>query len=380
MKIEQAQWDVARGWTPSRFGELGPAAQVVLVFGRPSMVEQSGCRAACRQVYPHAILFGCSTGGEIADTRVTDDTVTLTAIAFQNTTVATAHTTIDGPEQSFDAGVRLVQQFKPAGLRHIFALSEGLHVNASELVRGMNSALPPGVALSGGCAADGNRLTATHVWCDSAPRSNFVAALGFYGEHLRIGVSAIGGWKPFGPDRLITKSKQHVLFELDGRPALALYKQYLGKHAEGLPATGLQFPLELRVGAENQRVLRAILAVDEAEQSITFAGTVPEGAYARFMVGQTQGLLQATEIAARTSLQRLGSLTPDLSILVSCNGRRFVLKQRVEEEVEAVREVLGPHTKLTGFYSYGEIAAPDAGGPAELHNETMTITSLTEVG
>jgi hypothetical protein len=69
---------------------------------------------------------------------------------------------------------------------------------------------------------------------------------------------------------------------------------------------------------------------------------------------------------------------PELAILISCVGRKLVLDQRVEEEIEAVREVYGANTILTGFYSYGEISpfTPDA--KCELHNQTMTITTLSE--
>jgi hypothetical protein len=191
-------------------------------------------------------------------------------------------------------------------------------------------------------------------------------------------VSAIGGWRPFGPDRVITRSRQNVLYEFDGRPALALYKEYLGKYADGLPASGLMFPLELKTGPEGHRVLRALLAVDEREQSITYAGNVPEGAVARFMFGKIDDLIGGTQVAAKDSMDRLGAFPPELSILVSCNGRRYVLKQRIEEEIEAVREALGLQAVLTGFYSYGEIAPADSGGRSELHNETMTITSFSE--
>src|SRR5206468_8209035 len=131
--------------------------------------------------------------------------------------------------------------------------------------------LPEGVTVSGGCAADGNRMQATYAWGDSPPAEATAVGLGFYGERLQVGVSAIGGWRPFGPDRVITRSKANVLYEFDGRPALALYKQYLGPHADGLPASGLMFPLELRVAKRRQAVLRALLSVDESEQSITFA-------------------------------------------------------------------------------------------------------------
>jgi hypothetical protein len=232
--------------------------------------------------------------------------------------------------------------------------------------------------VSGGFAADGNSFQTTHVWCDSEPEQSMAVALGFYGERLRIGLSVSKGWHPFGPDRLITKSRKNVLYEFDGCPALALYKRYLGELAAGLPTAGLMFPLELSIGSSANRVLRALLAVDEKEQSITFAGDVPEGSYARFMMGQVEDLVEGAQAAATASLANLDGAQASFSLLVSCNARRAVLKQRVEDEIEVVRGVLGAQTVLTGFYSYGEIGPSGAGSPPELHNETMSITSLAE--
>jgi hypothetical protein len=126
------------------------------------------------------------------------------------------------------------------------------------------------------------------------------------------------------------------------------------------------------------RVLRTILSIDEAEQSITFAGNVPEGSYARLMRGNIEHLIDAAAVAAKSSAAALGGAASQLAILVSCNGRRPVLKQRIEEEVEAAQEVLGEHTTITGFYSYGEVC-PVGDGPSQLHNETMTIASFAEV-
>jgi hypothetical protein len=273
----------------------------------------------------------------------------------------------------------VVRQLDPRGLKHVFVLSEGLQVDSSAMVRGVNAALPDGVTVTGGFAGDGNRLQITHVWCDGDPETSAVVALGFYGERLEIGVSVVAGWSPFGPDRLITKSRQNVLFEFDGRPALALYKQYLGEYAAGLPATGLMFPLEIRTGSDGSRVLRSLLAVDDVEQSITYAGDVPEGSHARFMVGHIEDLIDGTLAAAKVGRQTLHAPHPELSLIVSCNARRSVLKQRVEEEIEAVRDAVGELTTMTGFYSYGEIAATEDGIPSELHNETMAITHFAEV-
>ena len=91
------------------------------------------------------------------------------------------------------------------------------------------------------------------------------------------------GWDPFGPERLITRSEGNVLYELDGKSALDLYKRYLGEHSQELPASGLRFPLSLRIPGADTRLVRTILAVDEPHQSMRFAGDVPQGAYAQLM-------------------------------------------------------------------------------------------------
>jgi hypothetical protein len=251
-------------------------------------------------------------------------------------------------------------------------------VNGSALVEGLSSHLPEEVTVTGGLSGDGGRFKETLVLWDGVAESNTIAVLGLYGERLRVGYGSLGGWDPFGPERLITGSKGNVLYELDGKSALELYKRYLGEHAKGLPATGLLFPLSLRTREGKTGVVRTILSVNEEEQSMTFAGDIPEGSYARLMKANFNRLIDGAVGAAKTSCDIIGRSSADLAILISCVGRKMVLKQRIEEEVEGVRDVLGDRTVLTGFYSYGEIAPFTPGGKCELHNQTMTITTLLE--
>lgn len=379
MKIEQCQWSQGEGWSGRLGGsEQSSGVQLVFVFGNTELFRKTQCYDKLRHAYPQACIFGCSTGGVIQDTHVFDENIVATALSFEHSTVTPAREPVINFGDSFAAGQRLMRQFEPRGLRHVFILSDGLKVNGSDLVDGITTALPPGATVSGGFAAAADHLSDTHVWCNGHPEVSAVIGLGFYGDRLQIGVCATGGWGPFGPDRIITKSHKNVLYEFDGRPALEVYKKYLGEHAAGLPATGLMFPLDLRVGSSSHRVLRSLLSIDEKEQSITFAGNVPEGAYARFMMGYVDDLVESTQQAARSSEEQLNGLTPPFSLLVSCNARRSVLRQRVEEEVEMVREVLSRGTVFAGFYSFGEIAPPENGGTSVLHNETMVVISFAE--
>ncbi|HSK77493.1 MAG TPA: FIST N-terminal domain-containing protein [Thermoanaerobaculia bacterium] len=378
MRIEQCRFTAARGWEPRAPGGLGGPAHLALVFGGTGTLKVRNLLQEIAAAYPGAHLFGCSTAGNIYGTEVSDDSVVVTAVGFERTRVAGACTRTTGPQDSFAAGERLARSLAGDGLVHVFVLSDGLHVNGSELVRGLAHHLPSEVTVTGGLSADGPRFEETLVIWDGPPEPQTVAAVALYGESLRVGYASLGGWDAFGPERLITRSHGNVLYELDGRSALELYKTYLGPHARELPASGLLFPLSIRSEAGETPVVRTILSVDEEEKSMTFAGDVPVGRYARFMKANFDRLIDGAVGAARTSHEAIGSGPVDLALLVSCVGRRLVLGQRVEEEVEGVREVLGGGTVLAGFYSYGEISPFTPSARCELHNQTMTITTLAE--
>jgi hypothetical protein len=378
MQIEQMRWTQGSGWEPTAPRRLGDAAQLILLFGSTAVLKEQRHLDEIRQAFPNAHLLGCSTSGEIYETQVFDDSLVATAIQFGDTQIQGVRVKLSDGIRSFEAGERLAKELDKAGLVHVFVLSDGLNVNGSELVAGLAAHLPTHVAVTGGLSGDGARFQETLVFWDSSPEQDVIAAIGLYGDRLRVGYGSLGGWDSFGPERVITRSKSNVLYELDGKSALELYKTYLGEHAKGLPATGLLFPLSLRTPESTTPVVRTILAVSEDEQSMTFAGDMPEGAYARFMKANFDRLVDGATGAAKTSYEAVGSSSPDLAVLISCVGRKLVLKQRIEEEVEGVRDVLGERTPLTGFYSYGEISPFTPGAKCELHNQTMTITTFSE--
>ncbi|WP_291982651.1 FIST N-terminal domain-containing protein [Luteitalea sp.] len=378
MKTQQRHWTLEHGWRPADAGPVALCAQLVLVFGAPDRLRDPRRLAELAAAYPEAHVVGCSTAGEILGTAVLDDSLVATAIEFDSTAIRVADTPIDGDGDSCDAGRRLALALPHEDLAHVLVLSDGISVNGSQLVEGLTSRLPTGVTATGGLAGDGARFVETLVLHDRQPRTRVAVAVGFYGSHVRVGYASLGGWDPFGPERLITKAVGNVLFELDGQSALGLYKRYLGDYAANLPASGLHFPLRVRVADDRPPTVRTILGIDEAGQSMTFAGDMPVGARAQLMRANIDRLIDGAMGAARAS-HRVGAPTPALALLISCVGRKLVLKQRIEEEVEAVREVLGPGATLAGFYSYGEISPFTQSAHCELHNQTMTITTFSEL-
>ncbi|HEY5961513.1 MAG TPA: FIST N-terminal domain-containing protein [Polyangiaceae bacterium] len=378
MHVEQQLW--IDNQLVQRGKETGTcvAPQLVLVFASPARLRDPDNWTRLRERWPSATIIGGSTAGEICGTRVLDDSLVATAIQFERTSVRCSQVNVADAPNSTELGHKLAEQLLAPDLVHVFVLSDGLKVNGSDLVSGLTQRLPPHVAVTGGLCGDGARFERTHVCVDEFSPTERIAGIGFYGRDLRVGFGSLGGWDPFGPERRVTRSEGNILYELDGSPALDLYEQYLGEHAAGLPASGLLFPLTVRQHRSELGVVRTILAVDRDARSLTFAGDVPNGHYARLMRANFDRLLDGASGAAKTSYEAIGSRTPDLAILISCVGRKLVLGQRIEEEVEAVQQVLGEPTVLAGFYSYGEVSPFSRSARCELHNQTMTITTLSE--
>ena len=378
MRIDQKIWTEEKGWLPELSGRADETVHLLLFFGSTHILRRRILCEEIKKAYPNAHFFGCSTAGEIAGTQVTDNTFVMTAISFESIRIQGAQVELSQTVDSYRAGQLLAQSLETNGLRHVIVLSDGLYVNGSDLVRGLTENLASEVSITGGLAGDGERFEETLVCWDGHPQNKTVAAVGLYGDKLRIGYASQGGWDPFGPERLITKAKGNILYEMDGKSALDLYKLYLGEQAAGLPATGLLFPLSIRTKDSQASLVRTILSVNEEEQSMTFAGDVPEGSYARLMKANFDRLIDGAIGAATKSYEAIGSFTPELAILISCVGRKMILKQRTEEEIEGVRDILGEKSVMTGFYSYGELSPFNQGGICALHNQTMTITLLSE--
>ena len=378
MKTEQKRWGPSEGWVTVSEDNLSDKAQLVLLFGERPVLKEIKIIQDIRRFYPRAHLLGCSTSGEILGTQVYDNALVLTAVFFEDTALQVEKICMT-PGGSRMVGEQLAGRFDINGLKHVFLLSEGLNVNGTELAKAFSDILPGHVSVTGGLAGDQDLFEETLVLLDGDAEKDMIAAVGFYGDAIKIGYGSMGGWDSFGPERLVTSSKGNVLYELDGCSALELYKKYLGPHAQGLPATGLLFPLSVRTDNNDQRLVRTILSVDEKSGSMTFAGDIPQGSYAQLMKANLERLVDGASGAAEMCGETASWTQAELAVLISCVGRKLVLKQRVEEEIEAVQEKLGPRAVLTGFYSYGEICP---GVPTEkcceLHNQTMTITTFHE--
>lgn len=382
MRTTTLSWTAPTGWIPPLDAcGLGDDVDLILCFGSTALMEApDGPAADLRRRFGHAVVAGCSTAGEIFGPFVRDDSLAVLAVRFQSARVRAEVIDVPTPSESYAAAAQLGRRLAAPDLRHVLVFSDGLGVNGTALTHGFRETLPPGVTLTGGLAGDGDRFRRTIVALGATVGPRRVVALGLYGNSLRVSHGSAGGWSAFGPRRLVTRSAGNVLHTLDGQSALALYKRYLGDLAAGLPATGLRFPLCLlphRDADADAGLVRTILAVDEAAGSLTFAGDIPEGAYVRLMRASGDDLVGGAGDAARHAAGRPGEPATAFALMVSCVGRKLVMGQRIEDEIEAARTGLGPIPSL-GFYSYGELCPGGAQPGCDLHNQTMTLTVIGE--
>ncbi|MDC9822443.1 FIST N-terminal domain-containing protein [Devosia sp. ZB163] len=380
MRASRLFWDETSHW--SMEGAQLDDAGLVLYFGTRRMLAGGQLYEALQERFPEAHVLGCSTGGQLSGLDVSDDRLSAVAIAFDDTHLRAATAPIEGAAGSRAAGAAIGEALKARNLAGVFVLSDGINVNGSALVEGIAGEVGSHVPVSGGLAGDGEAFVATLVGCNGPPVSGQVAAIGFYGGAIRLGYGSAGGWDVFGPTRRITRSVGNVLFEVDGKPALDLYKLYLGpEDSQNLPGSALLFPLRIfNSRRPEEGVVRTIVAVDHKAASMTFAGDMPEGWSAQLMRGSfdrlSAGAAKATHLAVTGA--RLQQDTPSVAIFVSSVGRRLLMGQRIADEIEAANSELTPNCLSVGFYSYGEFSPNEVSGFAQLHNQTMTVTVLAE--
>ena len=379
MQTASTQFHATGRWTTPLPAALDGAQTLVLAFAAPDLAGMAAPLADLAAAFPQAVVMGCSSSGEMAGSAVLDASLSVAVVRFEHTRLRSAEAAVALAADSFQAGASLAEQLSAPDLRAVFVLSDGLSVNGSALVRGLVAGLPKGVVLAGGLAGDGSRFGHTWVLAGAQARSGCARAVGLYGDRLLVGQGCQGGWSAFGPERLITRAEGNQLFELDGQPALDLYKKYLGDLAAGLPGTGLFYPLAVRRQEDaSAAVVRTILGMDEASRSLTFAGDVPEGGTARLMRAQNDRLIDSAGLAATQAVAAAGAQGAVLAVSVSCVGRRLVLGERTDEEVEIVQEHMPAGSVHVGFYAYGEISCGTVGGVSDLHNQTMTVTVFGE--
>ena len=370
MQVSTYRWTQASGWDMN----LSPDTNVtlVLVCADNPFFAHAECYTQLKTFFPTAEIVGCSSSGNIHGNTISDDDIVIAAISFSSARILVKSKLIEKGDDVESTVTQLAQQFKDPTLKHLFVLSDGLFVSGTELTQTLNALQVP---VTGGLAGDADRFKESWVMVNGPAKQHQIALIGFYGE-LKVSYGFATGWNEFGPERRVTRSKGSTVYEIDHKPALEIYTKYLGELAKDLPGSGLRFPLFVRDTASRQAYVRTLLGIDATEMSLSFAGDVPQGSTCKLMKTDIDSLIDASVALAQNFADDQRTQN-SLCIAVSCVGRRLVMDQIAEEEIEAIQAILGPKITIFGFYSYGEIAPFDS-ALCSLHNQTTTLTLLSE--
>lgn len=374
MKTQQLKWE-NKQWQQVSGNTASP--QLCLVFGsRPTIQANPEYYAKLRVMFPSAEIITTSSAGNIINEYLVDDAIIATVIEFEKTKIETHCFKLNETDDR-NLGETVARHFNSKPDLASILLFSCSKINAGNILIGINNVLKGSVPVSGGVAGDDTRFEKTLVGINDNLSDQNMVAIAMYGTDIRVSHGSKGGWDTFGPRRRVTRSKGNVLYEIDNKPVLDLYKEYLGEKARELPGSALLFPFALIDSETKEEIVRGVQNIDEEQNALILFSDVKEGDTLQLMRCNFDRLIDgAAESAKETFLNN--PQPPELAILVSCVARRLVLGQLTEEELVETKKVLGPDTTICGFYSYSELSPVVGDNACHLHNQTMTITTYSE--
>ena len=324
----------------------------------------------------NSTVIGCSSAGSILLDCIYENETVVSVLKLEKSTFNKKTYSCSEVDNSVEIGEQIGRDLMGPNIKGIILLTEGLIVNGSKLTTGINNIIKEKIYIGGGMAGDGMAFESTSVLDGDESSCKKIIAVALYGEDLEFISDHDGGWQNFGPTRTVTKSQNNILFEIDGKPALTLYKEFLGEALSGkLPASALYYPLSI-TGEDGETAVRSILSVNETELSLTFAGDLPEGSSVRLMHSTLARLKEAAKNSSQKVYEKLDKSLNTFILVLSCVGRKVVLGEYTEDELKEVKDKF-PNSSITGFYSYVEFSIGKE-VPCQLHNQTLTLIGIQE--
>jgi hypothetical protein len=352
--------------------QLGRQPDLVLAFASVAYDPQAVLDGLYARLDPGVPLVGCSSYAEINSDEALSRSVTVMGLVLEGIEVRTYRAAVTGGD-SRGLGRRLGAEIAAFGPDLVITFPDGVHVNSTPYLLGLQEHLGDRFPIVGGVAADMATFTRTHELHHREALTGHAVAVALKGA-LEIAAVAKSGFHPIGVARKVTRVENaKAVIELDGQPALGLYKDYLGLAGADLQTAGLEFPLGIAGSSDAaDPIVRAVQGVDEARSALLCSGDVPEGADVRMMRGTKDDLIQGAAAAVDAALQKVPD--PSVALFFDCMGRKLVLGARYKEELAAVVERLGAAVPKIGFYTYGELALAE--GISRHHDETFTMVLL----
>jgi hypothetical protein len=370
--------------------KLGGDPDLVIVFASVQY-DQEKMLAGVRSVSKNALLVGSSTAGEITTTGpAKKHSVAVMAVKSPDIKFYTGvgENIAANPRVAGKKAAEEVRKLAGDQLKAFIMLPDVLAGNGADTVRGVLDSLGAHFPVVGGASGDDFKFVKTYQYLNDKVYSGAVVGLGLTGV-FKIGIGVKHGWIPISAPMKVTRSSGSVLHELDGQPAINIYKNYFGEEEakqlqkETLAKLAITYPLGMLVAGSEEMLIRDPISVDE-HGSITCAAEIPENSDIQLMIGSREEAIKVAKVAAENAMSQLDGAEPKAVIIFNCIARNKLFGEHAGDEISAIQEAVGSATPLIGFYTYGE-QAPLGGevrniekcNPA-FHNETVVICILGE--
>jgi signal transduction histidine kinase len=316
-------------------------------------------------IIPNVKIIGSTTDGEIIEEDIKEYSTVLSFCLLEKSSVKTHLNSCDTSSKL--SAKQLYEQFEnPEKIKLMISFCDGLHINGEEFIKAFGECNDD-IVIAGGLAADNAKFSKTFVFSENGCYKNGCVAAVFYGDELIVNSTKSFGWRRIGKNLKVTKSKENIVYTIDGINAVDLYKKYLGQSiSDELPATGIEFPLIIY--RNNMEIARAVIDIDRDSGALVFAGNINEGDTVQFGYGDVDTIKSLIS----TTRDNILSQPVEAMYIYSCMARKRLMGNNVLTEIFPLSK-LAP---TCGFFTYGEFFTQEK--KHELLNQTMTILTLSE--
>ncbi|RLD23417.1 MAG: hypothetical protein DRI54_07365, partial [Bacteroidetes bacterium] len=313
---------------------------------------------------PKAKIIGCTTAGEIMDNEVLADQIIISILLFEKTTVKIGFVKPGSKKKMVAQLTENLIGTNTKGILLFPILFKG-NINVDGLIKSIFSSFPE-LPVFGGGAGDNANFKEQYNFLGNSISDTGIAVAAFNSDDLVIETDYSFNWKPIGNVLKVTKVDKNTLHEIDHRPALEVFEEYLGKEAaKALPLSSLEFPM---VFQEDDILIARVIAGIEGT-SLIFNTPIKKNDTFQFSFGVRKNAIEhANSLAAYVADKPIESI-----MAFSCVARLNFLQSDANKELKDFH-LIAP---VSGFFTYGEIFHSPGEGNYYL-NETLTLAFFSE--
>ena len=347
--------------------------------------DQHSLLRAVRETTGGAPLTGCSAEGTINGDNADESNFSVVVTAISSDELQWTNGLARGLEDDSRAvGQRVARELLPhlsADTIGLFVFPDGLTENLGNFFAGLegNLSIDRFLPLWGGGA--GNNYIfgePTYQYCNDEVISDGVSYALLSGK-ARASWAMSHSVIPIGGERIVTRAQGNVIYEIDGKPAVEVLKEYLPEHALTDERDWMRYAISLALCfkapsymKDEEYVVRGVPQLNLTDGSVTVQTEVQEGTSVWFSSRDKEKLASGFDRMAGQIKHQLGGTQPKLVFQFECatRGKMMFREQEKLQLLRRLRQSVGPDVPWAGFYTIGEI------GPVEEHNNHHLYTSV----